>query len=188
MKKILVLTAALVMGVATALTVGQFITGKPATITAKAQWKNVYRTQSGLVAGADLIVLAEHASAEPGRFVGFGEDALPFTNNTFKVEKILKGDYEGSELVVEQTGGAMADGTVFSVDDGGPYEIGGRYLLFLNSNEKGAFYVINSQARYNVRGDELEGVDPTDPVVASFHRAKFDDASVTIRERMKLFR
>ena len=74
MKKILVLTAALVMGVATALAVGQFMTSKPATITAKAQWKNVYRTQSGLVAGADLIVLAEHVSADFGRFVGFGED------------------------------------------------------------------------------------------------------------------
>jgi hypothetical protein len=188
MKKILALTAALVMGVATALAVGQFMTSKPATITAKAQWKNVYRTQSGLVAGADLIVLAEHASAEPGRIVGFDEDALPFTNNTFKVERILKGDYEGSELVVEQTGGVMANGTVFSVDDGGPYEIGGRYLLFLNSNEKGAFYVINHQARYNVRGDELEGVDPTDSVVASFHRAKFTEAGETIRERAKLFK
>lgn len=188
MKKILVLTAALVMGVATALAVGRFMTSKPATITAKAQWKNVYRTQSGLVAGADLIVLAEHVSAEPGRFVGYDEDALPFTNNTFRVEKILKGDYEGSELVVEQTGGVMANGTVFSVDDGGPYEIGGRYLLFLNSNEKGAFYVINHQARYNVRGDELEGVDPTDSVVASFHHARFDDAHGTIRALMKLFR
>ncbi len=188
MKKILVLTTALVMGVVTALAVGHFITRKPATITAKAQWKNIYHTRSGLVAGADLIVLAEHVSAEPGRFVGYGEDALPFTNNTFKIEKILKGDYEGSELVVEQTGGVMANGTVFNLDDGGPYEIGGRYLLFLNSDEQGAFYVINSQARYNVRGDELEGVDPTDPVVAGFHRAKFDDAHEMIRARIRLFR
>ncbi len=188
MKKILVLTAALVMGVATALAVGHFMTSKPATITAKAQWKNVYRTQSGLVAGADLIVLAEHVSAEPGRSVGYGEDAVPFTNNTFKVEKILKGDYEGSELIVEQTGGVMANGLVFSIDDGGPYEIGGRYLLFLNSNEQGAFYVINHQARYSVRGDELEGVDPTDSVVARFHRVKFDEAGETIRERVKLLK
>ncbi len=188
MKKILALTTALVMGVVTAVAVGRLVTSKPKTITAKAQWKNVYRTQSGLVAGADLIVLAEHVSAELGRFAGHDEDALPFTNNTFKVEKILKGDYEGSELVVEQTGGVMANGMIFSIDDGGPYEVGGRYLLFLNSNEKGAFYVINHQARYHVRGDELEGVDPTDPVVASFHRAKFDDAGETIRERMKLFK
>jgi len=188
MKKILVLTAALVVGVATALAVGQFMTSKPATVTAKAQWKNVYRTQSGLVMGADLIVFAEHVSAEPGRVVGGGEDATPFTNNTFKIEKIVKGEYEGSELMVEQTGGIMADGRIFNIDDGGPYEIGARYLLFLNSNEEGAFYVINHQARYNVRGDELEGVDPTDRVVASFHRARFDEANEMIRERVRLFR
>src|SRR5262245_26527217 len=137
MKKILGLSLALAAGAATALIIGQMAIRRPATIYANAQWKNVYRTQSGLIAGADLIVLAEHVSAEPGRMIGEGEDATPFTNNTFRVAKIIKGEFEGSELLVEQTGGIMADGRVFNINDGGPYEPGMQYLLFLNSNEEG---------------------------------------------------
>lgn len=188
MKRILLLSTILVAGVATAWSIGHFALQPPKTIVASAQWKNVYRTQSGLVAGADLIVLAEHSFAQPGRVVGQGEDALPFTNNTFRVEKILKGEYEGRELVVEQTGGMMADGTIYNIDDGGAYIPGAQYLLFLKSNEVGAFYVINHQARYRLIGDTLEGVDPTDAVVASFHRVGVDEAGASILRRVEIFR
>jgi hypothetical protein len=34
----------------------------------------------------------------------------------------------------------------------------------------------------------LEGVDPTDRVVASFHRMKFDEADGTIRTRVRLLK
>lgn len=188
MKKILLPSAVLVAGIMTAWSVGHFAFQPPKTIHASAQWKNVYRTQSGLVAGADLIVMAEHSFAQPGRLIGEGDEALPFTNNTFKIEKILKGEYEGTELVIEQTGGIMANGTVYNIDDGGAYLPGARYLLFLKSNEVGAFYVINHQSRYRMIGESLEGVDPTDNVVASFHRANFIEAGERIRKRAETFR
>ena len=187
MKRITILTLSLAMGVVTALAVGNFFMAKrQATRTVQAQWKNIYKTPGGLVAGADLIVEAEHLMAVPGRVVGEGEDATPFTNNNFTVSRILKGEHNGEELVVEQTGGIMADGQVFNIDDGGPYKPGASYLLFLKSTGEGSYYVINYQARYEINGDRLEGVDPTDRVVARMHKRTLAEGRALVFNRAKL--
>lgn len=188
MKRIVILSTSLAMGVIVALAVGHFLTAKPQlTHTMQAQWKDVYRTPGGLVAGADLIVIADHISAEPGRLVGEGEDATPFTNNTFAVESILKGVHEDVTLVLEQTGGIAAGGRVFNINDGGPYKPGSRYLLFLKSTGEGSYYLISHQARYRIdEGDVLEGVDPTDRVVAQLHRRTLDSGRDVIQKRLRL--
>ena len=188
MKRIAILSLSLAMGVVIALAVGYNLRLKSQpTRTFQAQWKDVYRTPGGLIAGADLIVIADHISAEPGRVVGKGEDATPFTNNTFAVESILKGVHEDVTLTLEQTGGITADGQVFSINDGGPYAPGGRYLLFLKSGGDGTYYLISHQARYGIEeGDVLEGVDPTDRVVSQLHRRTLDRGRDVIQSRLKL--
>jgi hypothetical protein len=187
MKRIVILSLALAMGVVAALAAGSFLIAKQQTTrTLQAQWKDVYRTPGGLVAGADLIAIANHISAEPGRVVGEGEDATPFTNNTFAVESILKGVHEDVTLMLEQTGGVMAEGQVFNINDGGPYEPGGRYLLFLKSRGDGTYYLISHQARYRIESDVLEGVDPTDRVVSQLHMRTLDRGRDVIQKRLKL--
>ena len=188
MKKIAILSGSLALGVVIALATGHFLIAKPPTMQiVQAQWKDVYRTPGGLVAGADLIVIADHMKAEPGRVVGEGEDATPFTNNTFVVESILKGVHEDLTLMLEQTGGIAADGQVFNINDGGPYEPGSRYLLFLKSRGDGSYYLISYQARYRIdEGEVLEGVDPTDRVVSRLHKLTLDRGRNEIKGRLKL--
>lgn len=187
MKRIAILSLSLAMGVITALAVGNFVMPKrQPTLTVQAQWKNIYKTPGGLVAGADLVVEAAHIMAMPGRVVGEGEDATPFTDNTFAIGRILKGVHEGDELILEQTGGIMADGQLFGINDGGPYKPGAGYLLFLKSTGDGKYYLINHQARYEIVGDALEGVDPTDPVVARMQQYNLADGRELVRKRAKL--
>jgi hypothetical protein len=186
MRKIATLSLVLAAGVAVALMAGSLLTGSKGSIEGRAQWRNIYKTQAGLVAGADLIVLAEHTTAEPGRFVGDDENALPFTNNRFDVRQVLRGDFVNDELLVEQTGGIMAAGQRFNIDDGGPYTPGATYMLFLKAKGDGSYYVINYQARYEVIGDVLEGVDPTDGVVARLHGSSLERGRDIVLKRSRL--
>lgn len=187
MKRIAILSAALATGVITAVAVSHFLIPKgPAVTTAAAHWKDLYRTPGGLVAGANLVVVADHLWAEPGRIAGDGDDVTPFTNNTFAVGRILRGVHEGATLVLEQTGGIMANGTIFNINDGGPYEPGESYLLFLKRTGEGSYYLISHQARYRVRDGFLEGVDPTDPVVAQMHGQSLDRGLKIVEKRARI--
>jgi len=186
MKKLMIWSLALAAGVATALIAGRFAVEKPARLRAVAHWRDIYRTPSGLVAGADLIVEARHLAAAPGRIVGEGEDATPFTDNTFAVLDVLKGELSNDTVVVEQTGGLLSDGAVLDINDGGPYEIGSTYFLFLREGEDGKYYVINHQARYRIREGYLEGVDPTDRVVAALHGWPVESWRGPIRHRARI--
>lgn len=187
MKRIAILSLSLAIGVVSALAAGNFIMSKrPSTVTVKAHWKNIYKTPGGLVAGADLVVEAEHLMAAPGRVVGEGEDATPFTDNSFAVSRILKGEHNGGDLVVEQTGGVMGNGQILYIDDGGAYKPGAGYLLFLKLTGDGKYYVISYQARYEIIDGRLEGVDPTDPVVARLQGGTLDQGRSLVRKRAKL--
>ncbi|MEW6736377.1 MAG: hypothetical protein AB1489_34110 [Acidobacteriota bacterium] len=186
MKKLLVLSLALTIGIATALVINSFMVKEQKQVQVSAQWKDVYRTLGGLVAGADLIVVADHLIAEPGRTIGEGEDTIPFTNNTFTVKSILKGTHNGSTLLVEQTGGMLSNGMVLGVNDGGQYIPGSSYLLFLKDNGDGNYYVINHQARYQIKDNILEGVDPTDLVVARMHGVALERSNQMIKSRVRL--
>lgn len=187
MKRFAICGVVLIAGIVTAVTVGHFVAGEQPIIHASAQWRDVYRTPGGLVAGADLVVVARHLTAEAGRVVGDGEDATPFTNNTFAVEEVLKGEHNGAELVVEQTGGLLSTGTVLDINDGGPYQAGLLYLLFLKEGD-GIYYLINHQARYLIDRGILVGVDPTDRVVAQIHGWSSDDIREGIRQRARILR
>lgn len=183
MKRFAVLSLALILGVATALTAGHLAVAKTQNAHAKAQWAEVYRTPGGLVAGADLIVVAKHVLASPGRIVG----GTPFTYNGFEIQRVLKGRYNGSDLAVERTGGLMEDGTVLDIDDGGRFVPGHEYLLFLKAQgARDIYYQINHQARYEIDNGLLKGVDPTDGVVASFHGRTLGNGLDMIERRVRM--
>jgi len=184
MKRFAALSLALVLGVATALAAGHFATPAPKTVHAKAQWAEVYRTPGGLVAGADLIVVAKHVESAPGRVVG----NVPFTYNGFQIESVIKGVHERNDLIVEQTGGLTKDNVILGIDDGGPFTPGQRYLLFLKAQgDNGVYYQINHQARYQIdRAGLLRGVDPTDAVVAGFNGRGFEEARASVERRVNI--
>lgn len=186
MKRIMIMSLALIAGLVTAISIGNVVFQKQQVIQTSAQWKEIYRTPGGLVAGADLIVVAEHLLAEPGRVVGTGEDATPFTNNTFGVQSILKGSHNGENLVLEQTGGMLASGAIVNINDGGAYVPGTQYLLFLKDRGDGVYYLINHQARYRINGNILEGVDPTDSVVAKLHGQTLEESGRMIANRIRM--
>lgn len=184
MKRFAILTLALVLGVASALTAGYFVHPKPQTVQAEVQWAEVYRTPDGLVAGADLIVVARHVTAQPGRVVG----TIPFTYNGFEIERLIKGRHAGNDLVVEQTGGQLPDGAMLSIEDGGAFRPGQSYLLFLKAQARnGVYYQINHQARYEIGSDGLlRGVDPNDRVIAAFNGQEAHGAIEQVERRVRL--
>ena len=182
MKKIASLSLALAFSIATAVAVGQLAAPAPRTVTAQAQWAEVYRTPGGLVSGADLIVLARHVESQPGRVVG----DVPFTYNGFEIQRVLKGVHDGRALVIEQTGGLMKNGLTLGIDDGGPFVPGRSYLLFLKAQgASGVYYQINHQARYELgRDGMLKGIDPTDVVVARFNGRPLEEASTVVERHI----
>jgi hypothetical protein len=145
---------------------------QPSREISSAAWKERYQTPDELVKGVDTIVLAEAVSAMPGRvaYSSNGEDALPFEVVEFRVNDGLKGAKTGQAVLVERAGGTDSEGRAVHVDmDGGAFEKGGTYLLFLKQQEEGPYYYqVNDQGRYLVSGGRLKAVSQDDPVTAVF--------------------
>lgn len=183
MKNFAIKSIAFALGLATAFAVGSYVTPEPASETVAAMWAHHFKTPTGLVAGADLVVIAEHVAAQPGRVVG----STPYTDNGFLVHQVLKGRFQGRELVVEQTGGLRDDGSVLLINDGGAYVRGQRYLLFLKDQGNGVHYLINAQGRYEI-GDNgrLTGLEPDDAVVAAYHGQPVHRAMLDVTKRAEM--
>ena len=136
-----------------------------------ASWKVTFGSPQGLARGVDAVVLATAAEAVPGRIATSenGEDSLSFELVEFKVVRGLKGVKAGERITLERA--AETEGGHFLDMDGGPFEIGQTYLLFLQRQEDGGyFYQVNHQGRFRVANDRLLSADPEDPVAARFHR------------------
>ncbi len=186
-KQLFVMGGLAAAGFGVAVFAGHAFLHRDQPVLARAQWTDVYETSGGLIAGADLIVEVELLNAAPGRTVGEGWSATPFTNNRFRIVETLKGAHHGQVLTVEQTGGALDSGVIMNIDDGGPFEKGVRYLLFLKNKGEGdgMYYQINHQARYKIYADMLEGVDPEDPVVKEFHWQRMKDSRDLIKAKVR---
>jgi hypothetical protein len=137
-----------------------------------AAWKVKFNAPSELPRGVDAIALATAVSSGPGRlaFSDNGEDSLPFEEVTFEVSRGIKGLRAGEQFILERAGGIDYEGQNVILDaDGGPFEMGATYLLFLQRQEDGPFwYQVNDQGRYRVEEDRLVAAVPDDPV-ASFY-------------------
>ena len=136
---------------------------------ASTAWVFKARSLSDLSAHSGAIVVATAGASMHSRFAfsDGGEDSLPFEITEFTVLRSVVGPEPGSMIQVERAGGLDADGvTQVEIDaDGGAFERGATYVLFLREQEEGPFYYqVNDQARYRVRNDRLESLDHDDVV------------------------
>ncbi len=163
-------------------------TNKPSSA---AVWKEVYSTPDQLIAGVDAIVLAEAINVTPSRvaYSENGEDELPFELVTFRVSNPVKGAKGDGLIYVERAGGLDSKGQETQIDfDGGNFEIGKTYLLFLKQQEEGPyFYQVNDQGRYDVVGDELKAVgnDETDKVKDFFKNKTVGEGLLMVEEKFE---
>lgn len=156
--------AVAVVGAASGILMGNSLTPAP---SAHAAWKDVFEAAPQLSRSVDSIVVAKAIGVEAGRvaYSDNGEDSLPYQVYEFEVVNGVKGAQKGERVFVERAGGP---GLVLDVD-GGPYELGASYMLFLNKQEDGPyFYQVNHQGRYLISEKTLYGVDPNDQVVSFF--------------------
>lgn len=153
-----------VVGAASGVLMGNAFAPAPAS---HAAWKDVFEAAPQLARGVDSIVVAKAVAVEPGRvaYSDNGEDALPFQVYEFEVVNGVKGAQKGERVFVERAGGP---GLVLDVD-GGPYELGATYMLFLNKQDDSPYhYQVNHQGRYLISDKTLYGVDPNDAVISFF--------------------
>lgn len=153
-----------------------------------AAWKVEFGAPSELPRGVDLVLVGTALSTREGRvaFSENGEDSLPFEEVTFDVVRGLKGIESGETVVVERAGGIDYEGHHVILDsDGGPFEIGLTYLLFLKKQEEGPFYYqVNDQGRYKIEGNRLIAVAHEDPVAGFFHGKSLGEAIGLIDEHL----
>lgn len=155
-----------------------------------AVWKEVYSTPDELIAGVDTIVMAEVFSITPSRIAVSegGKDELPFELVAFRVSDPIKGT-KGEELIyVERAGGTDSKGKTVNIDfDGGRFEAGKSYLLFLKRQEEGPyFYQVNDQGRYDVIDDSLipVGNGERDAVKDFFRNKPVGEGLRTVEEKL----
>jgi hypothetical protein len=147
-----------------------------------AAWKNKFDSLPAQVRGVDVIALAEAVSTMPSRVAHSedGSDTLPFEVTDFRVVRALKGTSDGASLLVERAGGSDGAETVFIDADGGDFEGGRRYLLFLNRQEDGpCFYQINDEERFEIAAGRLRAVAADGPIAAVLHGRGVDEALST---------
>jgi hypothetical protein len=156
--------AVAVAGAGAGVLVGNAFAPQP---SAHAAWKDVFEAPSQLARGVDSIVLARAVGVEPGRVAQSddGKDFLPYQVYEFEVVRGVKGIATGERVFVERAG---SPGLVLDVD-GGNYEMGATYLLFLNKQDDGPYHFqVNHQGRYLVSDNRLYGIDPNDSVSEFF--------------------
>lgn len=141
-------------------TAGSLIGDVPEVRRSDAVWKEVFRTPSEMVRNVDAIVLARMIEARAGRVAGSAEGALPFEVVELEVLRGFKGAMAGDRVLVER---ARLD------VDGGAFEPGATYLLFLRQQDDGPyFHQANHQGRFLVVDGRLRASAPEDAVAAFF--------------------
>lgn len=183
----LTLVLALVGATSGAL-LGNYLTEGP-QYKSHAVWKEVFESAPHLAQGVDAVVLAKAVSVAPGRVAmsANGKDGLPFQVYDFEVVRGIKGAATGERIQLERAGGAAPDGRQVILDvDGGAFEMGATYLLFLNRQEEGQyFYQVNSQGRYLVDQGRLWAADPGDRVGAFFEGRAVPESLSLVREYVR---
>ncbi|MCA1620503.1 MAG: hypothetical protein LC795_14580 [Acidobacteria bacterium] len=150
-----------------------------------AHWKEHFQGLGQMVAASDAVVLARADSVAPGRvaFSSNNEDSLAFEVVNFTVVRGMKGERTGGTVSVERVSSSQ-DGTVAYFNfDGGDFEVGGTYLLFLKRQEDGGpyYYQVNDQGRFHEEGGRLVAASPGDPVAGALHGRSTADALKMLR-------
>lgn len=160
---------------------------QPSRSKSAAVWKEVYKNPDEMVKRVDQIVLAQAIDRQPGRiaYSSNGEDVMPFEVVSFRVVDNIKGKKGDGVIYVERVGGVDHEGNQVYLDaDGGDFEIGNSYLLFLKRQEDGPYYYqVNDQGRYQVEGGRLKGVNKDDEVSMSFQDRTVEEGLRMVKEK-----
>ena len=160
---------------------------QPSRSKSAAVWKEVYKNPDEMVKRVDQIVLAQAIDRQPGRiaYSSNGEDVMPFEVVSFRVVDNIKGKKGDGVIYVERAGGVDNEGNQVYIDaDGGDFEIGNSYLLFLKRQEDGPYYYqVNDQGRYQVEGGRLKGVNKDDEVSMSFQDRTVEEGLRMVKEK-----
>lgn len=159
---------------------------QPLRSKSHAVWKEVYKNVDEMVKSADTIVLGQAIDRQPGRiaYSSNGEDSLPFEVVSFRVVNNIKGKKGDGIIYVERAGGVDPEGNQVYLDaDGGDFEVGNSYLLFLKQQEDGPYYYqVNDQGRYRVEGGRLKGVDKDDEVSVMLDERPVEEGLRMVKE------
>jgi len=159
---------------------------QPSRTRSAAVWKEVYKNPDEMVKSVDTIVLAQAIDRQPGRiaYSPNGEDVLPFEVVSFRVVDNIKGKKGDGIIYVERAGGVDPEGKSVYLDaDGGDFEVGNSYLLFLKHQEDGPYYYqVNDQGRYQVEGGRLKGVNKDDEVSVTFQDRPVEEGLRMVKE------
>ena len=150
---------------------------------ANAHWAVRFAELEAMAFGVDLVAVGTVIGVAPGRVAlsDGGEDGIAYTNVTFALHTVLKGSRQDRTIVLEQTGGVLPDGSILSIDDGGPYERGERYLLFLNKQpDSSYYYLVHPQGRFLIKAGRLLAVAPRDRVASRLHKRTEAEAIAAI--------
>jgi hypothetical protein len=150
----------------------------------EAVWKEVFRTPAEMVRNVDAIVLARVAGARPGRVAGSSKagDALSFDRVELEVLRGFKKAASESRVFVERVGGEAARLEF----DGGAFEPGATYLLFLRKQKNGPYYYqVNNQGRFLVVNNRLWASAPEDAVAGVFEGRQVGQGLGFIRKTLE---
>jgi hypothetical protein len=157
--------------------------------TVDAAWKEVFEAPSQMVRSVDTVALAKVVSVQPGRvaYSENGEDALPFQVVEFEVVNGLKGARRQQRIFVERAGGITPGGQAVNIEiDGGAFENGATYLLFLKKQEEGPFfYQVNHQGRYLLDKGLLWAVTEDDPVAQFFDGQSLTQGLSLVKDHLR---
>lgn len=174
----------LVLGAAAGVLLGNSL-DKP-EVSSHAAWKQVFRDPAQLSRGVDAVALVKVNSVQPGRVAksSNGDATLQYYVYDLEVVRGVKGVEAGETLQVERAN-ALSGGREVAINvDGGPYELGAIYMLFLNRQEDGGayYYQVNNQGRYLVAENKLYSVDPNDEVGGYFEGLEVNEGIKLVRE------
>ena len=137
-----------------------------------AVWAETFETPRQMRQAVDVVVVARPVAVHAGRVAVSenGEDELPFELVELEALRPVKGVAARGETLFLERARFERDGTSTAVlgGDGGPFEIGERYLLFLKRQpDSGYYYQVNPQGRFHLSRGRLETAVPEDPVAAA---------------------
>ena len=161
----------------------------------RAAWAFEARDLGELTFVADAVVVARATDTVPSRvaFSDLGDDALPYEATSFVVEQSIRGPAAGETIWVERAGGLDPVELVEVVidADGGAFEPGTSYLLFLKEQEPGGYYYqINGQSRFVLHRDRLLSFEGSehDPVVEALHGQRLTSALEMLQDEARRIR
>ena len=142
----------------------------------KAHWEFNPTSLAQMAAHSDAIVVARAESSSAGRTAcdDSGYDCLQFENVAFSTLRPLKGDVGGT-FELERVA-ASSDEAIFFDGDGGEYEAGRTYLLFLDRGEPGNFILSSDQGRFDVTNGRLHAVAREGGAASVLHGRSLDGA------------